>query len=291
MSIVYCKEIHDGRGGDEEYSRQGSIRRYTRVFRVRTDSNTDDATVVKAAAELPRIGSVYPYDTGAWCRSRNAKNEGFSKIVWIVTCSYSSEREMFDNPLDDPAEIEWSSRTFQMPCPYDINDQAILNAAGDYFNPAPERMVARWSATVTKNLAAVPSWILDYANAINDSTWELDGVAIAAQVARVSDLRIGKWQERNDIAYRVVTMTFEFAPETWQLQLLNQGFRRWCEDPTDPELQIGPFPCISEDGTDVKEPARLTANGEQIFTKDPADSTWIEADVYEAKDFSVLPTT
>ncbi|KKM87078.1 hypothetical protein LCGC14_1272490, partial [marine sediment metagenome] len=102
MSVDTFNEIHRGRDGADEFSGQKTVTRYTRVFRATTTSNTDEAVAVKGHSSCPRIGSIYPEDIRAKCRRVRARNESFSKRVWLVTANYSTEFEAEENPLDDP---------------------------------------------------------------------------------------------------------------------------------------------------------------------------------------------
>ena len=129
MAVISFKKIHNGRDGDDD----GKARRYTEVYRAVTNSNHDTAVTVLAAA--PAFGAVYSGDMAAFCRRRRARNESFSKRVWIVTLAYSTEREIEENPLDDPAIITWDTDPFQKPVVKDRDGKAHLNSAGDPFDP------------------------------------------------------------------------------------------------------------------------------------------------------------
>lgn len=284
MSLLSIKEIHNGRDGDDEVSKQKGIRRYTRVYRAVTTSNTDDAKVVLAGA--PNLGAVHPNDSRAYCRRRRARNESFSKRVWIVTLAYSTEREMQENPLTDPAEIEWATEQFQRPCEKDKDGNGIVNSAGDPPDPPAQRDDSRVTATISKNLATVPSWILTYRDAVNDDAFQLDGITIPKGIAKIQAVRVSKWQERNDYLFRVVTLTMHFAPtdeEDWPITFLDRGFR---------ERIDGVMYQITNGGDkeEVTAPVKLNGAGRKLEDPPPC-GVFMSYDVYNQMNFSVLPLT
>ena len=285
MSVVSVDEIHTGRDGDDEVSQKKGVRRYTRVYRVVTNANTDGANVVLAIA--PKLGSVYPSDFRAFCRRRRARNESFSKRVWIVTIAYSTERELQENPLADPAETEWGTEQFQRPVFKNKANQAILNTAGDPPDPPAQRDDSRITAVTTKNLAVVPAWILTYRDAVNDAEFQLDGITIPKGIAKIQAVRVSKWQERNDIRFRVVTITMHFAQTEdvdWPITFLDQGFREKIAGEMFRILDDG-------DGQEVTAPVPLDGAGAKLANPTPANAHFNEEYVYDLLPFNVLPLT
>lgn len=295
MAVTSVKEIHSGRDGDDELQRDSSSRRYTRVFRVLTSLNTDGAYVVLGSASLPALGNAYPSDSSAWCRRRRARNESFSKRVWIVTCMYSSDYEAEENPLDDPAEIEWDTERFQVPMIKDvITGVAHVNAAGELFDPPAEKDDSRWTAVVSKNVVGVPSWLRDYRDVVNDAEFTLDGLTIEKGCAKLSGIHIGKQQERNEVTFRVLTMTFHIRDEgagddegkEWWATDLNAGFR--ARSPVNFNERVD---CTDRNDSPVSSPALLDEDGYQIDDPEPEDATYIRSQAYREADFSALPLT
>lgn len=297
MSVTSFKEIHTGRDGDESLGSDGrQIRRYSRVFRVTTGSNYDGAYVILNSLSCPRIGQQYLSDIEAFCRQVMPRNESFSKRVWIVTALYSTEKEVNENPLQDAAEIEWSTEQFQRIYQKDRNNAAILNAASDYFDPPVEGDDSRWVVTVRKNVASVPNWILYYRDAVNSDHFTVDGIAVEPNEAKMQAVSIGLDQERNGVVYRVLTMRIMLkyderqhgvseanaVEKGWTLQILNQGLYQ--------SLGGLKIPCRDDNRADAVDPKCLAANGTQLaFASLPAGVTYINADIYPLQAFASLP--
>jgi hypothetical protein len=297
MVVTSFKEIHDGRDGGGEILRDGSVRRHTRVFRAITDSNTDDDVTVLASA--PALGAIHPTDMAAYLQRRRARNESFSKRVWIVSLGYSTEREREEDPLADPIQIEWSTEQFRTPVWKDINDKGIVNSAGDPFDPPAEKDDSRLTATVRVNLVAVPPWILGYQDAVNESEFTVDGVSIPKGVAKMQSVRVSPWQERNDVRYRAVTMLLHFreplegddAGKEWHLWLLDQGFREkeW-QSPGSP-IENAKMQNIGNSGDGQPPSMPVPLNGKGVALEQPTvdNTVFLDFEVYKKKDFSILP--
>jgi len=289
MSVISFDEIHNGRDGEDQLSSDGKqISRYTRVFRAATNDATDEAATILIVAACPNVGALYPGDPRAYCQRVQPRNESFSKLVWIVTCSYSTERELAENPLDDPAKISWSTSQYTRPyfkhAAGPNKDEMIQNTAGYYFDPPVEGDDARWGANVQKNVAAVPGWIGQYKHAINDAAFTLDGYPVGVRMAKISGIDISEPQERNDIAFRVLSMRIDLNEDTWIKLVLNDGFYE--VDPNDPTKRIQ----ITDNlGSKTTESWPLDEDGHKITNPMPSNAICVDCYLYRELSFVDLP--
>jgi hypothetical protein len=300
MAVLTFDEIAPGRDGAEQFKEKKGVTRYTRTFLVRTDTNTDEASVIFAHASCPNVGDVYPYDADAFCTDvRPVQHK--AKTVWRVTARYSTEYELSDNPLNDAAEIEWNTEPRQKAFWKDRDGNAILNSAGDYYDPPVEGDDSRWVATVSKNLAAVPAWTLTYKDATNSDQFTLDGLTIAIGVAKLSRIRISKWQERNDIDFRVVTFSIAIDENGWAAELLDQGFRELdgCtgagsgsgSGSGSGECDEGRVHITDKNGDPVVSPVPLDGNGCALDCPTPETAVFRTHHIHKVMAFSSLPLT
>lgn len=276
MAIISARELWQGRDGEDG----DKARRYQRLWRVVTDNNFEAPPSIYGACGIQR-GDPYPGDPGAWCQRANKRNESFSPKIWQVTFGYSSERELQPNPLNDPAEITWSDEQFQRPLIKDRNGQVVLNKAGDFFDPPYMVDDSRLLATVVKNVAAVPFWILQYRNVINSDAFNLDGLAVGIEKAKIRAVQISKWQERNNIRYRTLTIPIHLNEDTWKVKLANIGYYQ--------KKGGQRVPCLDDNGKAVTMPVALDAAGLQIPAPDPTNVPSVDVDAYTAVPFAVLP--
>lgn len=284
MSVVLASKIWDNREGSD--NDQG-VRNYTQVWRVQTNNKWDDAAVVLSStgAGIPYRGLLHPTDAAAYCRSVRARNEGASPYWWTVTASYSTEREINDSPLDDQAEITWGGEQFQEVVVFDKNSKAVLNSAGDPFDPPVMRDRTRRTVDIRFNAAVVPTWILDYEDAVNSSAILIDNFPVAAKAAKCGPVSVGPVKERNDIQYREVSVTIHLNKDLWTVQVLDQGFRE--KDTTDPLLRNN----IRNDGDSAEPivPVLLDGNGEALDDPSLSNAVFLSFDVYPEVDFTVFP--
>ncbi len=276
MAILSARELWQGRDGEDG----DKARRYTRLFRVVSDDSFELPSNIYGACGIQR-GDPYPGDPGAWCQRASKRNESFSPKIWQVTFGYSSEREIQPNPLNDPARITWSDEQFQRPLIKDRNGRVVLNKAGDFFDPPYMIDDARSLATVVKNVASVPSFVLDMKNVINSDVFVLDGLSIGVEKAKIRAIQISDWQERNNIRYRTLTMPIHLDKNGWQVKLANIGYYQ----------KVGGqrVPCWDDNGKAVTTPVALDAAGKQITNPDPTNVPSVDVDAYELAAFSVLP--
>lgn len=283
MAVLWFKEIHKGRGGSEAIQgKSQTVAQHTRGFLCVTDNNYDDENVVMNHADCPRVGDLHPNNSDAYCREVSAKNEEYSKKVWTVEAKYTTESEISITPAAEPAEITWDTENYQRPYFKDRSGYGIVNSAGDPYDPPIEGDDSRWVATITKNLDFVPSWILTYRDAVNASAFTLDGLAIPAGAAKIMSIKIGKWEKRSIFWYRPVTISLAIDSNGWAVSVLDAGFR---EKSSTNRVNIK----NDGDGEDITAPVPLNGSGAKLSNPTPATCVFNTFNIYNQKDFSVLP--
>lgn len=278
MSVTSFLEIHDGRDGADDVRGRTAVRRYTRVFRATTNDDFDDANTVVAHVSCPRLGTVYPTDIGAWCKGRRANS--INKRLWIVTATYSSEREMEEDPAADPPQFTWSTQQFQRIYVKDRNGKAIVNSAGDPYDPPVEGDDSRVSCTVSLNVASVPSWVLTYKDAVNSAAFTIDGISVNAGSAKVQSINIGPVQSRNDISFRQLSLTLTFAA-SFAAEVLDAGFN-YKDDAERKKITLA-------DGNEPTAPVLLDGSGAVLANPTLDNAVYNSHDIYTEMDFSALP--
>lgn len=312
MAVTAWHLINDGRQGEESYQSDGTtVTNRTRVWRVDTSVNTDDDYTVMSDAGAVKIGAAHPSHAKCRCIRRSCRPESSGqKRNWIFNAEYSTKWDIDENPLDDPAKTRWSSETFQKPVWETVDGKGIVNSAGDPFDPPAEKDDSRWVSVTTKNVPTyVPTWIFSYQDAVNSDSYTLDGVPIGAGVSKISGIDLGEVQERNEIEYRVLTITIHHRGENegvgsgsgsygtgsgsddimpWDLNLLDAGMREIPEEGapggTDGRRNI----LNTKDGLPVSSPVPLDGEGRAIEEPTLDNSIYLQFQVYFEKSFSAL---
>jgi hypothetical protein len=231
---------------------------------------------------LPVIGEVHPDDAGAWCTTLQVDPSDPWK-GWTVTAEYSTERELAETPTSDPAEITWGSEQFQKAAITNYAGQAIVNSAGDPFDPPIMIDDSRPYVTVSKNLATVPTWVMTYQDAVNSASFVVDGITVGTGLAKMQNISVSPRQSRNGTSFRTVTFTIHLQKQGWLSKVLDAGFREVAyggelqniRNPGDEELPAAPVP--------------LDGAGMALTDPSPANAVYRYDTVYETKDFSALP--
>jgi hypothetical protein len=265
-------------------------REYEELYRIISDDPQESALAVRTAPGLPLPWASYPDDPAAICTGRSARRIDASRLVWEVTAKYewSPADDEEENPLLKEPDFEWSSNLFTKPAIKDRNGEAIVNSAGDYYDPPPEVDVVRWNVNCQFNSEEVPAVIKQYAGAINVSAVIIDGDPVAAERARVVALSISKRQEENDVSFRTVTLAIEVRDDDddpFDLEMLDQGYR--IKDGT----ELKDILIEDEDGTRNRpsSPVLLDGNGQKLDDPSPSTAVFKTYEVPRRMDLTVFP--
>lgn len=276
---------------------EGSVG-YTEHYRVYSNNPQESANAVRSA--LPAIGTGYGGDPDAIVKTRTADRIEESRLVWDCTVEYNFDpsdpnaaQEI--GPEADPTEefikFRWTSQLYTKAVIKDRLGDAIVNSAGDYFDPPPEIEDVRWQVNVQANVTAVPLAVLDFAGAINDAAFTIDGVPVNEKAGRIIAIDISELKLKNEIFYRTFTYTVEFRP-SWDLELLDQGFRR-SDYEGGPDGGYGQVDILipDEDGNESRPsaPVLLDGFGQPLNNPSPDNAVFLDFEVYDQIDFSQLP--
>lgn len=280
MAVTYVGELSEGRRAQNDRG----VRTYTRVFRLTTSSQTDNAFTVGSNGSLPVIGNTFPSDGNAYCTNLDVQCVRGWRI-WDVTATYSTERVLNTVPTSDPTYITWDTEQFQKPATQDKDGKGVVNSAGDPFIPAAQMDDSRRIVTVQKNLANVPTWILSYQDAVNSDTFTIDGRSIAIGEAKMQRVSVGPPEIRNGTTFRQVTFVIALQRDGWAMKLLDQGYneRRLITTTGKKPIHIN--------GQLPSSPVLLDGNGFAQTDPTTASAVFLTFNVYKTQAFSSLPLT
>ncbi len=268
-------ELFDGR--DASVNIDGDITA-RRVFYVRTDDKGFDHQSPMVAVGID-LGDFYPdYSWPCWCTSIRAQHPQNDGTVWQIQYDYDNKRELLPNPLFDPVVIRWSSENFTRTTMVDASGDIMLNTA-DLPYPPLEIDDDRSIVNVERNLPFVPTWILQYRNAVNLDQFVVGGFIVQIGQAKIEKINIGERQVRNDVAYYPVSIDVHFRDEGWQVDRPSEGLMQ--------KTDLGVYTeCEDEDFNAVREPAMLDTQGKQTF--DHTLQAVKAFDVYPQRFYSAL---
>ncbi len=292
MTVQSVTEVNGARSTSTVTTRTGTETRHTRTFRIRTDNRHDADLDILFAAGLPQIGNVHPADPIAFVRNQNAQPGGNkSPFIWEVRILYSTAFEVNTDPTDDSPRVSWSTQQFQTPFIKDRSGNAVVNSAGDPFDPPAEKDDSRWAATLSVNLSVVPSNILLFRNAINSTTFAIDGITIAAQRAFMYAMSIGEVQNRNGVSYRALSYTTQLRDSTeaaWIISIADMGFNQIVSGVKKEILQAGGAN-NPNDGEPFSAPQQLDGSGVAVASPTALTVVFRDFNAYNLLDFNTLP--
>jgi hypothetical protein len=225
---------------------------------------------------------------GHSCRNVKVTQDDGAPRKWTIEAEYSSkpirENQQEENPLNRPAQIEIETASYKRAIWQDIDSKAVLNSAGDYFDPPIEIDQAFWTFRVKKNVADLPTWILDYENAVNNSAITIRGLSLPQYTAKLSNIRVGDLKIEGDYNYFEFSYIVEVRRDKWiPLKVLDQGLR--FKDGTNRKH-------IMDNSTPprpVSSPRLLNGSGAVLSDPTPTNAVYREFTVYYARNFSILP--
>ena len=255
------------------------VRTYTRAFRFETDSQTDDAWEVGSHPDSPRIGQAF---RDAWCISVTPACTDPWK-GWTVTAEYSSAIEMNEDPTQDAMQIRVYTEQFQKPAVFDKDGNKIVNSAGDPFDPPLMMDDSRRVISLVRNVAAYPSWVLTYQDAVNSDTFTVRGITYAVGVGKVQSVSISDAQVRNGYPFYTLEVLIHLQKNGWILQPLDVGFR---------ELDYAGTSLINilnpGDNERPSAPVPLDGAGRALDNPSTTNNVLLSFPVYNTQPFSVL---
>jgi hypothetical protein len=201
---------------------------------------------------------------------------------WKVTASYSDEREINStDPNDDEVKVSWDGEIYQQSVIQDYGGNAIVNSAGDYFiDPVPTREACHLVARIRFNATSIPTWVLSYQDAVNDDAITIDGLTIAAGLAKVQRISIGETEYRNGTAFRSFSYEVHVHRTGWRFRPLDAGFR---------QIVGGELVQIRIKGEEPTTPVPLNGSGVVLALPTPATAVIGNYQLYPELDLTVLP--
>lgn len=261
------------------------------VWMAVTDSNTDDESIVgiygwsNGILPVPFVHTHPLYPTQL-CRSINFSQDSGAPRKWQIEADYSSEplktadQTNITDPTQRPPEISWTTAHYRKAIDKDINGKALVNSAGDYFDPPPEKDASYWVANIKKNVPSVPTFILAYTDAINSDSFTIQGMTVNPKVAKLMDINISNVQTEGDYSFVVFEYSLEFHPETWVYRPLDQGFTTFSN--------FGGRQRIVDESTpprQVTSPVLLNGEGQTLDNPSTANAVFLEYDILNEQDF------
>lgn len=239
------------------------------------------------APGIPATNSSHPQNSKLKAEPPFVR-QGFNlfdvQVVWSIPDGGGDHPNPGDNPTAEPVQIEWSTGINSEEVGYSIKGDAIVNSAGDPFDPGPTRQVITWYLTISRNEDFYDqAKAFSFQNKINSNEWTVtqpNGKTITfhpGSVMVTSILPTGRYSVNAtfvNVAYRFELREYptwrqnnkSVAESPFQLWIRDEGARAWYENAAPPasDLQIGAF--VDGNGDPLSRPIRLDGKGKPVVS-------------------------
>jgi hypothetical protein len=181
--------------------------------------------------QCPKIYSRKHDDATAFCINVEIEQDMGAKQIYVVNVQYTNrldvENKQYDNPLQKPAVITFSSYSIQEEMEFAYNEQntldvPVVTTAGEPIfvqEPVENRVIS-----ISKNLASVPSIIANNGEFTNRDLIRIRGFSFPANTMKFSNGEISDFQYENGIRYVTLSFKLYHNPKTWIRKLRNAGY-------------------------------------------------------------------
>ncbi len=322
MTILSCAEVPFTRKGDAD----GVTVNDNRRFLVKSDSAHESIftigssavfrTAMTGSSILDPYLSGHPQNPYAYCKKIDYANEG-GRTAYQVGAYYDSKPITRDdrdrailNPCDRRAKYRWDKKKTTTTRFYDVEGKAVCNAAGEWFDPPPEKEETNWIFRVEKNLPVTPAWLGDYEDTVNDADITIfGGILVPKRCARFVIDDLGTEHEENGFTFFTVKFSLElkrapvayvgsgtanirdgqdptmvFPPTGWALYCLYQGLKV--------KKSVGSTERVNmkdDNSQSVTSPLPLDADGLRLVDPKPTTVIYLAWRQYDDADYSVFP--
>lgn len=257
------------------------VTEYTIVYKVSTDDKRDGARAARIAPGVPSIGDTYTpgndLDAHAVVVGKDVR-QGDAPTEWLVDVTYSTDVGGKDpkainydsyNPLNDPPDISFGFQERRILVPGSYNnpigpptdkgwEAGIFAPNGDLFDPQPEVGIADPVWHIKRNLQSISySQFTALANAVNSDTFE--GIE-PRQLQLKPPTAQRKWHKACNY-YWEVSYQIAYRWETWDIQILNQGYYYWPSGKPASVWSTTTLPSVKKLATGELRMVNLTTDG------------------------------
>lgn len=263
-----------------------------RKFQVVVDNSTRAETSLDVLADkrIPRIGNPFPLSN--WFRCEDVSASRTSPLTFDVTASYSTQTSDPEvNPLQEPAEVSFSSTSTDGEVDEDIDGNPIVTANGESISGVTMPFVDL-KANVSKNIAAFnPISIYIYGNAVNSTTF----MGFPAGVVRCAGIS-AKQNRGDELSYWTVSVEFEFRRpinttnlKAWYKRIRHEGFKIRADNPRagdDGQPDYLYLHAPDDSGKPATKPVMLKPDGTR--ETDPEIGHWLEWPVHKTENLNAM---
>lgn len=268
MSVTNC--VLRQRKGKQTLAGGKRVRTYQAIYHIKCNSINEDPVTIMAYTGLPQLAdaATWPTDAGALLVDVDPQQDMEKPDFWVVTCNYTSNPDIRqpddvdpeENPLLRPCVVERSPVQRQRILERDVENEWIVNTAGEFFNPPVEREEHPPGYILTKNMLLWPYELeAAYTDAVNTDVILVPSKGISAAIGTMKCNGFsGREVYEGGYNFWQVSVALEVDWQLWNKPILNMGTHEAIPD------GFGDYylwPIIGANGESVTDPVMLDKNG------------------------------
>lgn len=243
---------------------------------------------------LPEKNDTYVDDTSMLVTNRDiASVDNEEGRCYDITITYSKPGQY---PSEEQNVVRFSNATYTrvVDVAWNTSDKAftnaIINSAGDPFDPPVQQEYSNLRVSITKNFVDgsgfVVSNIQEFQNTVNLNEETIVGMEVPAKRARMVNIEAYPFPYVNDFGntttFWKVTFLIEIYGEEWgaNTRILDRGFNYLDDSGIKQPYKVG------DDDDQSSEPVLLDGSGGQLGDGD--DPVFLDFLTFEPKDWSTL---
>jgi hypothetical protein len=268
MSVTWAHEV--SKTGERSSLTGTSVRQYE----VLCSSATDREQTILDSGNLPSIGDSLPGNAALTLKRYSfSQRQADARKLWDVSCYYDNRPDEYEDPTANPPDIRygfvqysvatgWSyaynTGTGLITDTFDNPTAPIVNAANQFFDPAPEIPLSRLQIQISRNERYFnPLWAYTFNDSVNQSAVTIAGVTYAARCIRMVGIEAAKLWDNAKVPYYSVTYTMQAQHYTYDLRLVNRGLMQVTTDSADNDWEW----VEDANGKEITTEVNLDANG------------------------------
>jgi hypothetical protein len=268
-----------------------SVRGVTLVYLAQWSDNTATPIDILTDLSVPARFAPHPQDPLMLLKKRDAvqNTAGENATLWKVTLEYGTdcadERYATDDPTDEPTKWSRSTVKDERICDADVEDNVILNTAGDAFDPPLTTPQSHAIFKAVKNYSGFDdNTVEEYLDTLNSATF----LGKDPYTVRLNSIDVEEAYRSNTLYY-VFTFEFEYKKDGWQKKPLNEGYYAldWFDYDDTPLSEPVKFRVLDKDGQPLQTTTKLASDGSGIpFDDLPGAAVFLTFDVDGESDFN-----
>lgn len=223
MAVSWVKELRRYDWQEDAEGNETAVIEYE-IF---VDDYTTTISTILAHASVPDRRSAHPENANALCSSRSLKATADFDDLLVLTATFTTKqntKEDNEDPLNRLVKGGMRSAWKEVPAYYDAFGYPLVNGAGDLYEGLVKKQRLR-QINVTANYAAIPNYLFDLAETLNNAAVSIHGKSYPAGTCLLTNVNMPDepTKSKDGVEYWPITYDVEVNPAGYFIILPDKG--------------------------------------------------------------------